>query len=257
VRDALAALPGVRHVKIDFEKKQAVVTVDESALDEGKLVDALEDAGFGGSVLKQGSATVAGNEADLPPRPGLPAGDAEAANGTTTSSASGAFGKRVTVSAHLDRDALRPGDSFRVAVVIDIKDGWHIYGNPLGPGIGKPTVVSVAASEGFHFDSTRYAPAHKATQDFGEAGKTWVWEISGRSFHYLTGRVGENVATGKIEPNITVSGQVCNPISCLPGSVSVPLVVLIVPQDSPTEAINSGLFSGFDRAKPAPEDASD
>jgi len=52
VRDALAALPGVRFVKIDFEKQQAVVTVEQSTLDEEKLIDALKVAGFGCSVQK-------------------------------------------------------------------------------------------------------------------------------------------------------------------------------------------------------------
>jgi copper chaperone CopZ len=52
VQKALESLPGVRNVKIDFEKKQVTCKVDESAkpAEDDRFVKALKDAGFGGSV---------------------------------------------------------------------------------------------------------------------------------------------------------------------------------------------------------------
>jgi len=240
-------------VNIDVEKKHAVVTIEESALDEAKLVSALEDAGFGGSVLKKQSAPVTDKESAVPPKTDQPADGAKPTDAQSRSSTPGAFGKHVAVGAHLDRDLLRPGDSFRVAVVVDITDGWHIYGNPVGPGLGKPTVVSVAPAEGFRFEPARYAAAHKAEQDLGEFGTTWVWEHTGQTVHYLTGHIDSDAQPAEVELDITVFGQVCNPQSCLPGSVTAQLAVRIVPKDSPTQESNAKLFAKFEQAKLSPD----
>jgi hypothetical protein len=45
VQKALASLPWVRQVQVDFPKKQAVVTVETEKYDEKGLVKALEKAG--------------------------------------------------------------------------------------------------------------------------------------------------------------------------------------------------------------------
>jgi len=56
VRNALAALPGVKHVYFDFKTKVATVSVEKSAekKDDTRMVTALEDVGFGGKVIDQG-----------------------------------------------------------------------------------------------------------------------------------------------------------------------------------------------------------
>jgi copper chaperone CopZ len=52
VQEALAALPGVRNVTIDFPKKQVTCQVDETAkpAEDGRFGKALEEAGFGGTI---------------------------------------------------------------------------------------------------------------------------------------------------------------------------------------------------------------
>jgi copper chaperone CopZ len=52
VRKALEALPWVRKVEVNFDKKQALVTADTKKYDEADLLKALEKAGFGGKVEK-------------------------------------------------------------------------------------------------------------------------------------------------------------------------------------------------------------
>ena len=137
-------------------------------------------------------------------------------------------------------------------MVFDIENGWHIYGNPVGPGIGKETVISAEAPEGFQLQASRYSPAHKKEQDFGEAGKTWVWEHTGRAIHHLSGRVAPDIAPGQFDLTVEVSAQVCSPGTCLPGTATVPLKVDVVAPGSPSRRINSDLFSGFNQAKSPP-----
>ncbi|MFQ5731891.1 MAG: cation transporter [Planctomycetaceae bacterium] len=255
MRKALAALPGVRHVHINFETKIATISVDKSAdKDDSRFVKALDDAGFGGTVTSHGASQQKtpenGNNdtSGLPPKPGL-TGD-----GTITAdfTARSGFGKRVSVQVHADRDGYRPGDAFRIAVVVDVAKNWHVYGNPVGPGVGKPTVISAAPVSGIQFDPARYAPAHKADQDFGDGNTTWVWEHTGRSVHFLTGRIAESAQPGDVQLTIKVAGQSCSAATCIPGKVTTPLTVRVVGKDSPTKPTHSKWFAGFDKTKPAP-----
>lgn len=243
MRAALAALPGVRQVQVDFETQQAVVTVEQSSYDEQKLIKALEEAGFGGSIKRAERA----GEPERP-QPGIPA-DEEPNTLERVTYRPASFGKHVEVNAYLDRDILRPGDSFRVAVVLDVDKSWHIYGNPLGPGVGQLTEISAAAPDGFRFDPARYAPGEKYEQDFGDAGKTWVWVHTGRVIHYLSGIVSESTRPGEYVWMIEAKAQVCDPDSCLPGRAVVRLPVTVDATAGSSEPIHADLFKGFDQAR--------
>jgi len=50
VRKALRSLPWVREAKVNYAAKTATVLVERNARVPGKLVEALEEAGFGGKV---------------------------------------------------------------------------------------------------------------------------------------------------------------------------------------------------------------
>jgi len=50
VRAALESVPGVRKAEVDFAKHEAVVTADRNTLDTRALLDALEKAGYHGTV---------------------------------------------------------------------------------------------------------------------------------------------------------------------------------------------------------------
>lgn len=53
MRKALTALPGVKHVYIDFKKKTALVSIEKSHTDDdARLTAALDDAGFGGTIAE-------------------------------------------------------------------------------------------------------------------------------------------------------------------------------------------------------------
>jgi copper chaperone CopZ len=52
VRKALTSLPWVRQVQVNFDTKQATVGVDATKYDEKAMLKALEDAGYGGKVVK-------------------------------------------------------------------------------------------------------------------------------------------------------------------------------------------------------------
>jgi len=78
---------------------------------------------------------------------------------------SAAFNQPVTLEIRLDRQAVSPGHSFLIALVIDVADGWHIYANPKGPGTGKATVVTGQDHDGFLFKPARYLLGEKKSQE--------------------------------------------------------------------------------------------
>ena len=54
MRKALTTLPWVRHVQIDYDRKQAIVTVLADKYDGDALVKALEKGGFAGKLMDEG-----------------------------------------------------------------------------------------------------------------------------------------------------------------------------------------------------------
>jgi hypothetical protein len=62
VRKALESLPCVRKATVDYVNKQATATVVSGSYDEKALLEALNEAGFGGSVTATDSNTKAGED---------------------------------------------------------------------------------------------------------------------------------------------------------------------------------------------------
>ncbi|RMH45350.1 MAG: hypothetical protein D6689_00015 [Deltaproteobacteria bacterium] len=223
----------MEHAEVSFDDKRAVVSVGPGGASTEAMIASLEAAGYGGSVVDGGAGAAA-----PPPPPGY---------------SSAPFAERVRVRAVVDRAPLAPGEPFRVAAVIDVADGWHIYGNPVGPGVGKPTVVSLVDADGATGAAARYAPGAKVEQDFGDAGKTWVYESTGRVVHYVAGAVAADAAPGPRSWKLRVEAQVCDPGHCIPGSAVVDVPVDIAARGAaPGRARDADLFAGFEAARAAP-----
>jgi copper chaperone CopZ len=52
VRDALASLPWVKNVQVNYDRKQATFVADPGRFDEAAVIAALEKEGFGGKVVQ-------------------------------------------------------------------------------------------------------------------------------------------------------------------------------------------------------------
>jgi len=116
--------------------------------------------------------------------------------------------------------------------------------------------AALLSADGFLFDAPRYTQGKKENQDFGEAGNTWVWLHAGKTVHYLSGSVGKQVNPGDYEWMIQVSTQVCDPMSCLPGNVTLRIPAKVVPQAIASNSVNEELFTAFAKAK-SPKDKED
>lgn len=108
-----------------------------------------------------------------------------------------------------DRQVYHPGDTVIVAVQVGIPFGYHLYGNPLGPGIGRPLSVWIEGGEEIRWLEARKLPAEKFTPDIG----SWVWAYRYRTVIFVKGIVPErNRRTYR--GTICIEGLLCK-VSCL------------------------------------------
>ena len=52
MREALATLPWVKNVQVDYDKKQAAFTAESARYDEAAIIRVLKDEGFGAKIAK-------------------------------------------------------------------------------------------------------------------------------------------------------------------------------------------------------------
>ncbi len=113
-----------------------------------------------------------------------------------------------------DKASYAPGDTVHLALRVSIPRTYHLYGNPLGPGIGKPLVLD-PNSESVRWVGARKSPAKKFQPDMGD----WVWAYEKQATFFITGildQAAKKPATGAVK----LDGLICH-TACVPISKSV------------------------------------
>lgn len=113
-------------------------------------------------------------------------------------------------------DAFQPGDTVTIGIAVEIPERFHLYGRPLGPGIGKPLHIRIEGAEDVSWSRLRKTPAEKFTPDIGD----WVWAYEGKAAFYLSGVLSQtsaDIITGKL----VLDGLICN-TACVPILKTIP-----------------------------------
>ena len=128
-----------------------------------------------------------------------------------------------------DQAGYQAGDTAILALDITIPDGFHLYANPMGPGVGIPLTVTPDNIQGIKWQTATSDPAQKySTPEFPDEW-TWVWQENSHIF--LKGIIDEQ-QTKTINGTITLSGLICQ-TSCLPVNEEVSYTITIA-ESSPT-----------------------
>ncbi len=136
-----------------------------------------------------------------------------------------------------------------VSLVFDIPGGSHIYGNPLGPGTGKPTTVSVQNTHrGIVFKAPRFSEA-KIHFSQGDRGYVRIYEK--KAYIFLPVTVRKDVVPGKKRVVLTVDSLLCSQNSCVPKIMNLDYVVKVLPEGSRTSSADPLLLEMSRRAKEA------
>ncbi len=136
---------------------------------------------------------------------------------------------------------LPPGGSAKVAIVIQIKDGWHIHANPTGDELIEPTTVAITSKLGIKLGKIQYPPPQEI-ELAGVDEPQRIWENQATVLAVL--EIPAAAAGKKDELQIQIQYQPCTAKRCLPPAVlTLKVPVDIAKVDEPVKAINKKLFA--------------
>jgi thiol:disulfide interchange protein DsbD len=144
-------------------------------------------------------------------------------------------------------DRARPGDTVSLAVVVDIKKGFHINADagqiqPFEDFTPYPTKVRVlSASDGVAIASARFPQAKPFKVDYASGD---LMSFEGRTVITLSMNLAEQIPLGSISLDIQVEYQACSDRYCLfPEKKRLNATLAVVESGKPLTRINTELFA--------------
>ncbi len=135
------------------------------------------------------------------------------------------------VSAEAEVDAgvkPKPGDEIALAVSLTIKDGWHVYANPAGQELLRPTTISLEADQPAETIRVDYPKGETRTLASSGADPVAVYE--GEIAVPLRMKLKVDAPPGKVRILLRVGFQACDANVCLaPASLVVPVYLTVAP----------------------------
>ncbi|MBM80530.1 MAG: thioredoxin [Planctomycetaceae bacterium] len=167
------------------------------------------------------------------------------ANGTSTTKKKTV--ELVAAKVYLSSDKLTPANRTRLAVVLNVKPGWHINQNPSHPDYLIPTSVKIKAKLGTKLTNVRYPQGH----DFKVQGiedELKVYEDAVRIYGEL--EVPASAVSKKETLDIEVRYQACSDKQCMrPKTIKLRGEIQVVAEGEKIRSINSKQFEKLS-AKP-------
>jgi thiol:disulfide interchange protein DsbD len=128
------------------------------------------------------------------------------------------------------------GQELWVVANIVLDHGWHIYGNPKGPGPGLPTNLEVSSlPEGVEADAARYLPAEKLVEpDLGP--EEWVWVYKEKTSIYMRLSTATDLTSQEHQVRLHLQLALCREGVCMPYKTDliIPLNVVSGPASEPS-----------------------
>jgi thiol:disulfide interchange protein DsbD len=146
-------------------------------------------------------------------------------------------------------DRARPGDTVALAVVVDIKEGFHINADasqvqPFEDFKPYPTKVQVVAATGDVTIETARFPRAKPIKVSYASGALMSFE--GRAIIYLPMKLDQQIKPGSIGLEIRVEYQACSDRYCLfPQKKLLKEALSVVESGAAISKINTDLFANF------------
>ena len=139
-----------------------------------------------------------------------------------------------------DADRLAQGKPFRLALVAEIKAGWHVNSHTPKEDFLIPTVVKLEPAPGLVFSPVQY-PRHKETKFSFSEQPLAVYE--GKAVFLVPGTVDPKAATGPRTLKAVISYQPCNDNQCLPpAELTASLAIDVAKAGSEAKPKNADLF---------------
>ncbi|MBN1128778.1 MAG: thioredoxin family protein [Chitinispirillaceae bacterium] len=127
----------------------------------------------------------------------------------------------LAVRVHTDRPAYMSGDTAIVMLKVDIPEKHHLYGNPLGPGIGKPLQLGIRDAGPLRLLRIYKSPPRKYKPLAGD----WVWAYEKNAWFFLA-CVLPHEAPDSLTGIIELDALICH-TACMPVFKEIPFLLKI------------------------------
>ncbi|HUJ08444.1 MAG TPA: cytochrome c biogenesis protein CcdA [Verrucomicrobiae bacterium] len=159
-------------------------------------------------------------------------------------------GQEATVSSLLSVDRLAPGSPFRIAVIIDLAEPWHVNANNVSTEGLIPTTLNFPSSASVSID--------RITYPLGERMKVgWADEpvalYTGRTIILIEARTKADAKPGPVTLEGSLRYQACNDRLCIaPKTVPVTIKTEIGPPGTKSLPVHPEIFGKAPNAAPLP-----
>jgi thiol:disulfide interchange protein DsbD len=122
-------------------------------------------------------------------------------------------GQVVEVKALLSQDAVRPGETFKAAIILKVQPGYHINDNAPLDEFLIPTTLAFDDNPGLDVVEIYYPSGHRGRFAYSQA-ELMVYEGEAVLGALLKAKAG--IPAGPLKLKATLSYQACDNTSCLP-----------------------------------------
>lgn len=148
----------------------------------------------------------------------------------------------VKARGYASADGVRAGDKFKIAVALEVGEGYHINAHHPSLDYLIPTSVKFEPPAGILIEEEKYpAPSHRR---FEFAPETELAVHQGTLFIIAEGQAEKSIQEGRATIRALVTVQACNDSQCLaPADLTVEIPVKIVGQKQSIKAANEDVFA--------------
>jgi thiol:disulfide interchange protein DsbD len=157
---------------------------------------------------------------------------------------SGAPKDLVKINTFQSFDKVYPGTEFKLAVEVNVAEGWHINSHQPYDEYLIPTSLNIQNTPNFKLNKVVYPEAHDLKLAFSESPLS-VWE--GTVYKGALVEVDSDITPGTYPLIVELEYQACNDISCqAPTSVIDTLLIQVADKSTPVNVINERIFKQID-----------
>ena len=150
----------------------------------------------------------------------------------------------VKIETYQSFDKVYAGTEFKLAVQVEVAEGWHINSDKPYDEYLIPTSLSILENPNFKLTKVAYPKPHDFKFSFSESPLS-VWE--GQVYFGALVEVDSNVSPGVYSLIVELEYQACNDMSCqAPTSVKDTINIEVADKTSPVNTINDEIFKVID-----------
>ena len=150
----------------------------------------------------------------------------------------------VKIETYQSFDKVYPGSEFKLALEVNVEEGWHINSHKPYDEYLIPTSLTIIENPNFKLKKVAYPEPHDFKLSFSESPLS-VWE--GTVYKGALIEVDSNLTPGIYPLVVELEYQACNDISCqAPTAVTDTINIEVANKSTPVNSINEKIFKEID-----------